>query len=175
MLGISKQFGPVQALTDVTFTVRKGTVHALCGENGAEKSTLMKILAGVHRPDSGTIELNGNSLQFSKPHDAIVAGISMIYQELDLAEDLTVAENIFLGAEPGVFAIYPEPRRHRRGNRRACRGLWILGQGQCRRSQSFHGRLPDCGTAEGLAAQIQHYRHGRADFLFLGGGSEAIV
>ncbi len=100
MLGISKQFGPVQALTDVTFTVRKGTVHALCGENGAGKSTLMKILAGVHRPDSGTIELNGNSLQFSKPHDAIVAGISMIYQELDLAEDLTVAENIFLGAEP---------------------------------------------------------------------------
>jgi len=100
MRGISKRFGPVQALTDVTFTVRKGTVHALCGENGAGKSTLMKILAGVHRPDAGTIELNGKLLQFSKPFDAIEAGISMIYQELDLAEDLTVAENIFLGAEP---------------------------------------------------------------------------
>jgi ribose transport system ATP-binding protein len=100
MRGISKRFGPVQALTDVTFSVRKGTVHALCGENGAGKSTLMKILAGVHRPDAGTIELNGKLLQFSKPFDAIEAGISMIYQELDLAEDLTVAENIFLGAEP---------------------------------------------------------------------------
>ena len=100
MRGISKRFGPVQALSDVTFAVHKGTVHALCGENGAGKSTLMKILAGVHQPDSGTIELNGVPLQFSAPGEAIEAGISMIYQELDLAEDLTVAENIFLGAEP---------------------------------------------------------------------------
>lgn len=100
MRGISKRFGPVQALADVTFTVRKGAVHALCGENGAGKSTLMKILAGVYQPDDGTIELNGQECCFERPADAIRAGISMIYQELDLAEDLTVAENIFLGAEP---------------------------------------------------------------------------
>lgn len=100
MLGISKRFGPVQALSGVTFDVRSGTVHALCGENGAGKSTLMKILAGVHQPDEGVIELNGTQQTFSQPADAIKAGISMIYQELDLAEDLTVAENIFLGAEP---------------------------------------------------------------------------
>jgi ABC-type sugar transport system ATPase subunit len=100
MRGISKRFGPVQALSDVTFSVRRGTVHALCGENGAGKSTLMKIVAGVYQPDAGTIEMNGSPLQFSAPHDAIKAGISMIFQELDLAEDLTVAENIFLGAEP---------------------------------------------------------------------------
>lgn len=100
MRGISKRFGPVQALSDVTFCVRKGTIHALCGENGAGKSTLMKILAGVHPPDSGAIELTGQSVQFASPADALRAGISMIYQELDLAEDLTVAENIFLGAEP---------------------------------------------------------------------------
>ena len=100
MTGISKRFGPVQALADVTFRVRKGTVHALCGENGAGKSTLMKILAGVYEPDSGEIELQGQVRHFSSPADALEAGISMIYQELDLAEDLTVAENIYLGAEP---------------------------------------------------------------------------
>ncbi len=59
MRNISKRFGPVQALSDVSFTVRRGTVHALCGENGAGKSTLMKILAGVHQPDGGIIELKG--------------------------------------------------------------------------------------------------------------------
>jgi ABC-type sugar transport system ATPase subunit len=100
MRDISKRFGPVQALSGVSFAVRKGTVHALCGENGAGKSTLMKILAGVHHPDEGTIELNGAPVRFETPLEAIQAGISMIYQELDLAEDLTVAENIFLGAEP---------------------------------------------------------------------------
>jgi ABC-type sugar transport system ATPase subunit len=100
MRGISKQFGPVRALADVTFKVRPGRVHALCGENGAGKSTLMKILAGVHEPDAGEIELQGRPCRFAKPGDAIDAGISMIYQELDLAGDLSVAENIFLGAEP---------------------------------------------------------------------------
>ncbi len=111
MRGISKRFGPVQALSDVTFSVRKGTVHALCGENGAGKSTLMKILAGVHQPDAGAIELNGRECQFTAPADALKAGISMIYQELDLAEDLTVAENIFLGAEPRGALPFTVDRR----------------------------------------------------------------
>jgi ABC-type sugar transport system ATPase subunit len=111
MRGISKRFGPVQALSDVSFSVRKGTVHALCGENGAGKSTLMKILAGVHQPDTGTIELAGHPCSFERPGDAIAAGISMIYQELDLAEDLSVAENIFLGAEPkGAFPFTVDRR-----------------------------------------------------------------
>jgi ABC-type sugar transport system ATPase subunit len=100
MTGISKHFGPVQALRDVTLTVRAGTVHALVGENGAGKSTLMKILAGVYQPDTGTIEIHGRAQAFTHPAQALEAGISMIYQELDLAEHLTVAENIFLGAEP---------------------------------------------------------------------------
>ncbi len=100
MCGISKRFGPVQALAEVTFRVRRGTVHALCGENGAGKSTLMKILAGVHQPDTGEIELDGRPRRFATPGEALQAGISMIYQELDLAEHLTVAENIYLGAEP---------------------------------------------------------------------------
>jgi ABC-type sugar transport system ATPase subunit len=100
MAGISKRFGAVQALSEVSFNVRPGAVHALCGENGAGKSTLMKILAGVHEPDAGLIELNGHSVRFARPGDALAAGISMIYQELGLAPDLTVAENIFLGSEP---------------------------------------------------------------------------
>lgn len=103
MRGISKHFGRVQALSDVTFCVRPGTVHALCGENGAGKSTLVKILAGVHEPDAGVIELRGRPVRFLRPADALAAGISMIYQELGLAPDLTVAENIFLGAEPRGF------------------------------------------------------------------------
>ena len=100
MTGISKRFGPVQALSDVSFTVRAGTVHALVGENGAGKSTLMKILAGVYKPDSGSIEIHGLPCAFDKPQQALAAGVSMIYQELDLAEHLTVAENVFLGSEP---------------------------------------------------------------------------
>ena len=100
MMGISKRFGPVQALSDVSFTVRAGTVHALVGENGAGKSTLMKILAGVYQPDAGLIEINQQSHTFNKPEQALAAGVSMIYQDLDLAEHLTVAENVFLGNEP---------------------------------------------------------------------------
>jgi len=100
MRGICKRFGPVQALQDVSLTVRTGTVHALVGENGAGKSTLMKILAGVHLPDSGSIEIRGESRTFQKPAEALDAGISMIYQELDLAEHLSVAANVFLGMEP---------------------------------------------------------------------------
>lgn len=100
MRGISKKFGPVQALSDVSFTVRAKTVHGLVGENGAGKSTLMKILAGVYQPDTGSIEIYGQRQEFNKPSQALMAGVSMIYQELDLAEHLTVAESVFLGSEP---------------------------------------------------------------------------
>jgi ABC-type sugar transport system ATPase subunit len=103
MTEISKRFGPVQALCDVTFGVRAGTVHALVGENGAGKSTLMKILAGVYHPDEGNIEIDDQVHRFDNPQQALAAGISMIYQDLDLAEHLTVAQNVFLGNEPRGF------------------------------------------------------------------------
>jgi len=111
MRGISKRFGPVQALAEVTFRIRKGTIHALCGENGAGKSTLMKILAGVYQPDAGDLELHGRPCRFAGPAEALQAGISMIYQELELAEDLTVAENIFLGSEPRGAVPFALDRR----------------------------------------------------------------
>ncbi|MBN2703927.1 MAG: sugar ABC transporter ATP-binding protein [Pontiellaceae bacterium] len=96
---ISKSFGPVQALKDVTFAVRPGTVHALCGENGAGKSTLMKVLSGVYMPDTGQIHIHGEPQRFTEPGQAIEEGISMLYQELDLAEHMKVYENVFLGRE----------------------------------------------------------------------------
>ncbi len=99
MENISKSFGPVQALKNVTFTAEAGAVHALCGENGAGKSTLMKILSGVYTPDGGAIYVEGRKMDFKLPGDALAAGISMLYQELDLAEHMTVYENIFLGRE----------------------------------------------------------------------------
>ncbi len=100
MAGVSKTFGPVQALRQVDFTLRPATVHAIVGENGAGKSTLMKILSGVYSPDEGTIHYGNKQLNLDTPGRAIEAGISMIYQELDLAEHLTAAENVFLGDEP---------------------------------------------------------------------------
>jgi len=119
MNGISKRFGPVQALTDVTFNVRKGTVHALVGENGAGKSTLMKIVAGVHKPDGGTLEISGDLKEFTSPKESLDAGVSMIYQELALAEDLTVAENIFLGEEPAGLLPFMVDHARMRSETRA--------------------------------------------------------
>ena len=100
MRDISKSFSGNTVLDGVTLTAHAGEVLALVGENGAGKSTLMKILSGVHQPDSGEILIDGQKLNFSRPGDALSAGIAMIYQELSLAPHLTVAENIFLGREP---------------------------------------------------------------------------
>ncbi|WP_460458603.1 ABC transporter ATP-binding protein [Angustibacter peucedani] len=97
--GITKRFPGVVANRDVNIEVRKGTVHAVVGENGAGKSTLMKILYGVQRPDEGTIEVDGRTQTFSSPSDAIAAGIGMVYQHFMLADNLTVLENVVLGAE----------------------------------------------------------------------------
>ena len=97
--GITKRFPGVLANHDVDITIRKGTVHALIGENGAGKSTLMKILYGVQRPDEGTITVNGEDVSFHSPTDAIEHGIGMVFQHFMLADNLTVLENIVLGAE----------------------------------------------------------------------------
>src|SRR5258707_13907411 len=87
--GITKSFPGVRALKNVDLRIWPGEVHALMGENGAGKSTLMKILAGAYRPDSGAIFLAGNPVQFRTPHEARLAGIGIIYQELTLAPNIT--------------------------------------------------------------------------------------
>jgi ABC-type sugar transport system ATPase subunit len=97
---ISKTFPGVRALDKVDFTLEAGAVHALVGENGAGKSTLMLTLGGVYRPDSGEILLDGAPVFFSSPHDANRAGISVVYQDLSLVPNLSVAENIFARRQP---------------------------------------------------------------------------
>src|SRR5262249_43673969 len=86
--------------SDINMTVQRGHVHAIVGENGAGKSTLMKTLYGMHKPDEGSIEINGVPVSFSSPADAIKAGIGMVHQHFMLADNLTVLENMVLGAEP---------------------------------------------------------------------------
>ena len=100
MKGIGKSFPGVKALQGVNLTVREGQVHALLGENGAGKSTLIKILSGAYSRDEGQIFFEGQPVEIRTPQDAQALGISTIYQEFNLARDLTVAENIFLGHLP---------------------------------------------------------------------------
>jgi general nucleoside transport system ATP-binding protein len=97
--GIGKRFPGVIANDDINIDVRRGTIHAIVGENGAGKSTLMKILYGVQPPDSGTIEINGDQVNLHSPADAIKAGVGMVFQHFMLADNLTVLENVVLGAE----------------------------------------------------------------------------
>jgi ribose transport system ATP-binding protein len=100
MEGISKSFGGVAALRDVDFELLEGQVHGLVGENGAGKSTMMKIIAGVHTTYSGRMLLDGKPVHFHSARDALDAGIGMVHQELSIVPDLSVAENVYLGKQP---------------------------------------------------------------------------
>jgi ABC-type sugar transport system ATPase subunit len=97
---IAKRFVGVQALDDVSLSVAEGSCHALCGENGAGKSTLGKILAGIHAPDAGSLFVHDREVRFTSPRDALAAGVGMVHQELAFCENMTVAENLLLGAIP---------------------------------------------------------------------------
>ncbi|MQA11721.1 MAG: ATP-binding cassette domain-containing protein [Pseudonocardiaceae bacterium] len=108
--GITKRFPGVVANSDVNLTVRRGEVHAVCGENGAGKSTLMKILYGMQQPDEGSIEVDGGPVRFRNPQEAIRAGIGMVHQHFMLADNLTVRENVLLGAEK-LFGIGSAARK----------------------------------------------------------------
>jgi len=99
MEGISKYFGEVVALEDVDLELRRGEVLALVGDNGAGKSTLIKCLAGVHEPDAGGIRIDGAEVEITNPRDAKALGIETAYQDLALAGNLTVTQNVFLGRE----------------------------------------------------------------------------
>jgi ribose transport system ATP-binding protein len=99
MAGVSKSFGATRALDDVTFELGRGEVHALIGENGAGKSTMMKVLSGALSPDAGRMEIDGRPYVPSGPLDGLRSGVAMIYQELTLAPHMTVEENVVLGRE----------------------------------------------------------------------------
>ena len=97
--GISKSFGPIKALSDVDFAVGRGEIVGLMGDNGAGKSTMVKLIAGNFPPSAGRIVLDGEAMQFRTPADARAAGIETIYQDLALCDNLSAADNIFLGRE----------------------------------------------------------------------------
>jgi simple sugar transport system ATP-binding protein len=107
---VSKVFGTVVALKDVTLRLRRGEVHCLLGDNGAGKSTLIKILAGVHAPGSGTYRVDGEPVVFDSPRDALDRGIATVYQDLALVPLMSVCRNFFLGREPtrrwGIFRVF---------------------------------------------------------------------
>jgi ribose transport system ATP-binding protein len=111
MMGIEKRFPGVHALRNVKFDLRPGEVHALMGENGAGKSTLMKILSGVYTRDEGQVRLNGQEVNFATPRAAQDAGIGIIHQELSLMNDLSVAQNIFVGREPRRMGFIIDDRQ----------------------------------------------------------------
>ena len=116
MTGISKSFPGVRALQNVDLRLFPGEVHALMGENGAGKSTLIKVLTGVYGTDSGTVTLGGEQVSFSGPMQAAAAGVSTVYQEVNLCTNLSVAENVFIGREPRRFGAvrWGEMRRRAR-------------------------------------------------------------
>ena len=104
MRQVSKSFGGVHALRDVDFTLMAGEIHGLVGENGAGKSTMMKIIAGVHTDFEGEMIVEERPVRFRSTRDALAAGIGMVHQELSVISDLTVAENVFLGMQPIKFS-----------------------------------------------------------------------
>ncbi|MEO8648202.1 MAG: ABC transporter ATP-binding protein [Acidobacteriota bacterium] len=110
---ITKTFGSVVANNDVSLTVHKGTIHAIVGENGAGKSTIMRIAYGFYNADSGEILIDGQTVNIRNPHDAIAHGIGMVHQHFMLVENMTVAENIILGAETGSAANLDLDRANR--------------------------------------------------------------
>ena len=93
---VSKTFGGVAALRDVSLSLRRGEIHCIAGQNGSGKSTLIKVMSGVHRPNSGTITIDGKEMSTWTPRDATEAGIQVIYQDFSLFGNLTVAENLAL-------------------------------------------------------------------------------
>jgi L-arabinose transport system ATP-binding protein len=122
--GISKEFPGVKALDDVSFAVGEGEVRALIGENGAGKSTLLKILSGVYRPTTGEVRVGGEVLPEAGTAGALAAGIAVIYQELQLVPELTVAENLFLGHLPSRGGVVKRRELHAR----AMEHLAVLGE-----------------------------------------------
>jgi L-arabinose transport system ATP-binding protein len=106
---VSMEFPGVKALEDVSFAVRAGSIHALMGENGAGKSTLLKILSGAYRPTGGTVAIDGQPRVFAETGDALEAGVAVIYQELHLVPEMSVAENLFLGHLPQHFGLVDRP------------------------------------------------------------------
>ncbi len=111
--GVGKRYGGVAALEGVDLEVHAGEVLAVCGDNGAGKSSLIRIMSGAQRADAGTMALRGEAVVFRSPHDALVRGVATIYQELALAPRMSVYENVFMGSELVRFGLLDKRRMRR--------------------------------------------------------------
>jgi ribose transport system ATP-binding protein len=150
--GIVKRFPGVRALDGVDFDVRAGEVHCLLGQNGAGKSTLIKILAGAHQPDAGTISWNGTPVTLPNPHAAMRLGIATIYQEFDLVDGLSVAENVFLGHMPNRFGL----TRRQDMNRMTKQILARLGHAEIRPDREVADLAPAGKQLVSMARALSH-------------------
>ena len=157
--GVTKRYGGVHALGGVDFSLRAGEIHALLGENGAGKSTLINVLGGLVRPDSGTVEVNGQRVEIRNVTDADRLGIRVIHQELSLAPNLSVAENLFLGREPLRFGLLDRRR--------------MIDEAQ--RLIAFLS-LPEIGSPEALVATLSTARQQMVEIArALGVRSQALI
>ncbi|GAA2882828.1 sugar ABC transporter ATP-binding protein [Streptosporangium fragile] len=152
MRGIVKQFPGVRALDGVDLEVLPGEVHCLLGQNGAGKSTLIKVLAGAHQPDEGTIAFGGQEVRLSSPTAAIRLGISTMYQELDLVDGLSVAENVFLGHEPARLGFVSQGE----ANRATRELLARLGHGEIRPTTEVGRLSPAAKQVVSMARALSH-------------------
>ena len=155
MQGIDKSFPGVQALRDVSLSLRPGEVLGIVGENGAGKSTLIKILGGAHLPDRGRIVLEGREVSFRSPSAAQQAGISIIYQEFNLVPDLTVRENIFLGASELAAASFGRPGSSKRLGSSSRSSAWrSIRQLRCRELTVAQQQTVEIAKALSVNARI---------------------
>ncbi|MCP4384878.1 MAG: sugar ABC transporter ATP-binding protein [Hyphomicrobiales bacterium] len=152
--GVSKHFGGVKALQDVSMELHAGEVVALAGDNGAGKSTLIKAISGVYKADTGTISLEGRPVTYESPQQAREEGIETIYQDLALADNLTIGANIFLGREPKRLALGFLPIIDRRHMARAAR--------ETMRQIDFHVDRLDAPVSTFSGGQRQAVAIGRA-------------
>lgn len=123
VVGISKSYGTVRALQNVTLDIASHEVHAIVGENGAGKSTLMRLLQGLETPDAGTVVVEGRPVQLASARDAMALGIGMVHQEFMLVPNLTLLENFALGAEPRRRGIGLSQLVDWKDSRRSATGL----------------------------------------------------
>ena len=156
---ISKSFGGVNALQQVSMTVRRGEIHCLAGENGSGKSTLIKVISGYYRPDSGTIRIDGRTFTSLTPAESIRHGVQVIYQDFSLFPNLSVMENLALNAEVARGSHLVSYRRMRETAQQAVEkiGLDV--------DMNVRGRPADDCHCACAGAQGQGGHHGRGDRL----------
>ncbi len=164
MQDIDISFGGVAALKRARLTVTAGEVHALIGQNGAGKSTLIKILTGAYRKSAGTIRFDGREADFRTPKEAREAGISTIYQEINLVPFRSVAENIFLGREPRRFGLIDWKTVQRRADETA---RIVRTEDRCEeaRARIFHSDSADGRARTRGVVGCEDGHHGRVDLV----------